>query len=64
MKRTGGNAAYDGWNKDIPILLLSGRDDPVGNSGKGVERVRCAMSKAGLKAVAREMRAVFCATGF
>ena len=36
MKRTGTKAAVDGINKDMPVLLLSGQDDPVGDQGKGV----------------------------
>ena len=33
------------------MLLISGQDDPVGDSGKGVQRVEAAMRKAGLKNV-------------
>ena len=32
----------------LPILLLSGQDDPVGDFGKGVTAVKQAMDKAGL----------------
>ena len=35
MKRTG-TKAVEGINKDMPVLLLSGQDDPVGDQGKGV----------------------------
>ena len=48
MKRTGSKHAYDTWNKQLPVLLLSGKDDPVGDAGKGVESVCSAMKKAGL----------------
>jgi len=51
MKRTGSAEAYRNWCKDMPVLLLSGQDDPVGDSGKGVQRVEAAMRKAGLKNV-------------
>ncbi len=34
--------------KGLPIILLSGADDPVGESGKGVERARKGLEKAGL----------------
>ncbi len=30
---------FAGMRKDLPILLLSGTDDPVGNYGKGVSKV-------------------------
>ena len=51
MKRTGGKAAYDNWNKLLPVLLLSGQSDPVGSMGKGVETVKRAMERAGLQNV-------------
>lgn len=55
MKRTGRKDAYDNWNKQLPILLMSGQDDPVGDSGKGVECVRKAMEQAGMQQVTMEM---------
>lgn len=51
MKRTGGGSAYEKWPKDMPLLLISGADDPVGDAGKGVQRVEVAMRKAGMKSV-------------
>ena len=48
MERTGSKHAYDRWNKQLPVLLLSGADDPVGDAGKGVKAVYAAMQKAGL----------------
>jgi len=51
MKRTGGGSAYEKWPKDMPLLLISGADDPVGDAGKGVQRVETAMRKAGMKSV-------------
>ena len=51
MKRTGKAESYAGWNKEIPVLLLYGADDPVGDSGKGVPRLYNLMKKAGLQAV-------------
>ena len=33
----------------LPVLLISGKDDPVGNFGKGVERVRKLYQKVGTK---------------
>ena len=46
MKYTGSKAAYQNWKKDMPILLLSGDKDPVGDFGKGVRRVATAMIKS------------------
>lgn len=51
MKRTGAKDAYRNWRKDMPVLLISGQDDPVGDSGKGVQCVEAAMRKAGMKNV-------------
>ena len=49
MKRTGRKNSYSGWNKDTPVLLLSGQEDPVGACGKGVQAVRQRMEKAGVR---------------
>ena len=49
MKRSGKVSAYDTWNKNLPVLLISGQDDPVGDSGKGVQKVYQQMQKAGMK---------------
>jgi len=51
MKRTGKTGSYAGWNKEMPVLLLYGSEDPVGNSGKGVLRLYTLMKKAGMQAV-------------
>ena len=51
MKRTGKAESYTGWNKEMPVLLLYGTEDPVGDSGKGVPRLYSLMKKAGLSAV-------------
>lgn len=55
MKRTGSKDAYYGWNKDTPILLLSGQDDPVGDFGKGVLSVKRRMEKAGIRGVTMQL---------
>lgn len=49
MKRTGSKTACDGWNQDLPILLICGEKDPVGNMGKGAAAVNQAMRRAGLR---------------
>jgi len=36
-------------NKDVPVLFIAGKDDPVGEKGKGVERAYNAFCKAGLR---------------
>ncbi len=51
MKHTGSKAACDTWNKDMPVLLLSGQDDPVGDGGRGVQAVKKQLDAAGMKNV-------------
>ena len=51
MKRTGSSFAYDHWETHIPILLLSGKEDPVGDNGNGVKAICKRMKKAGLENV-------------
>ena len=51
MKRTGSRAACSTWNKDMPVLLLSGQDDPVGDGGRGVQAVKKQLDAAGMKTV-------------
>lgn len=48
MKRTADKNTYLKWNKNMPVLLLSGGVDPVGDAGKGVRLVEKAMKNAGL----------------
>ena len=40
-----------GIKKDIPILLVSGTEDPVGGYGKGIERVRKLYLDSGIRKV-------------
>ena len=51
MKRTGGTQEYDGWDPGLPILLISGQDDPVGDGGRGVHAVYDRMKKARMENV-------------
>ena len=51
MQRTGTCSTYERWNKDLPVLLISGEEDPVGSEGKGVESVARKMKAAGMKNV-------------
>ena len=55
MKRTANPNTYQKWNKDMPVLLLSGSDDPVGDKGRGVALVEKSMKKGGLTNVIRKM---------
>ena len=48
MKLTGGKDAYNTWDKEKPVLLICGENDPVGNMGKGAKAVMEAMKQAGL----------------
>ncbi len=40
-----------GLNRELPILLLSGAEDPVGDMGKGVKKLAAFYRKAGMKRV-------------
>ena len=51
MRRTGKKSTYEKWDKTVPVLLLSGQNDPVGDFGKGIQRVKNGMDRAGLKDV-------------
>jgi len=51
MKRTGNAESYAGWDKEMPVLLLYGSEDPVGDSGKGILKLCALMKKAGMQAV-------------
>ncbi|MBE6938670.1 MAG: alpha/beta hydrolase [Ruminococcaceae bacterium] len=51
MKRTGSTSVYGTWHSALPVLLISGEDDPVGNGGKGVRTIYGRMKKAGLRNV-------------
>ena len=51
MKRTGSAFDYDGWDTSLPILLISGQDDPVGDAGKGVQAIYNRMKKTGMENV-------------
>ena len=51
MKRSGSAFEYDGWDTSLPILLISGQEDPVGDGGKGVRTICNRMEKAGMENV-------------
>lgn len=47
MKRAGKNCAYG----SMPILLISGQHDPVGDCGKGVRAIYNRMKKTGMESI-------------
>lgn len=51
MKRSGSAFEYDGWDTSLPILLISGQEDPVGDAGKGVRTIYNRMKKVGMENV-------------
>lgn len=51
MKFTSKKQNIQQMNKETPILLLSGKEDPVGEFGKGVQRVKNAFQAVGIKDV-------------
>ena len=51
MKRSGSAFEYDGWDTSLPILLISGQEDPDGDAGKGVRRIYNRMKKVGMENV-------------
>ncbi len=55
MKKTSMPDAYEHVNKNLPVLLLSGTHDPVGNMCKGAKQVYNDMLKYGLKNVEIEL---------
>ena len=55
MKRTADKNTYQKWNKNMPVLLISGEDDPVGDAGNGVRLVEKSMKNAGLTNVAMKL---------
>lgn len=49
------SAWYESLDPDLPMLLISGDMDPVGNYGKGVESVFQHLQKAGIKNVSMHL---------
>lgn len=52
-KEANAPAWFDSLPASLPILLVSGEDDPVGGMGKGVETVRRNLQKAGKNVTCR-----------
>lgn len=55
MKYAGDNSNISKMRKDIPILLLSGEQDPVGEFGKGVIRLNKKFNKMGINDVSMKL---------
>ena len=55
MKRRSDKGEYDRWDKNLPVLLISGAEDPVGNGGKGVRTIYRQMQKAGMQNATLEL---------
>ena len=55
MKRHSSPRKYDRWDKDLPVLLISGSEDPVGGAGKGVATIHRQMEQAGMKHVTMKL---------
>ena len=55
MKRTGVPKTYETWSKQLPVLLLYGEDDPVGDMGAGVRRLYRQMQKSGIRNITFQM---------
>ena len=50
IKNVNSKAWYANFPKDLPVLIVSGADDPVGNYGKGVREVEDGLVRAGCTA--------------
>ena len=46
---------YNGFTKDLPVLLISGDEDPVGAYGEGVKEVNDGLKNAGVKDVSMKL---------
>ena len=51
IKRVNSKHTYERYNKWIPILLMSGEKDPIGEMGIGLEKIKEKMMKCGIKNV-------------
>ena len=51
MQKTGKPGTYKRWEKSLPVLLISGKDDAVGAMGKAVAKIEGMMKKEGMENV-------------
>lgn len=50
IREANDRSAFTKLQKDMPVLLVSGADDPVGNYGKGVKEVAAKLTAEGISA--------------
>ena len=55
MVRAGDKKAFEKYRKDLPVLFISGKEDAVGDFGKGVQTLYKLMKKQGMKDVSLQM---------
>ncbi len=55
LKRLAGKKNFDRIRKDLPVLIASGSEDPVGNYGKAVLQTADELKAAGLRDVAAKI---------
>ena len=55
MVRAGDKKAFEKYRKDLPVLLLSGKEDSVGDFGKGVQTLYKLLQKNGMKDVSLQL---------
>ena len=55
MKRAGAKQACTNWRKDMSVLLISGKNDPVGDFGKGLLAIEKQLRNSGMKTVQMEL---------
>lgn len=53
VKAAGSRETINAMAKDLPVLIVSGADDPVGDLGEGVARVRDKFLAAGMEEIGR-----------
>jgi alpha-beta hydrolase superfamily lysophospholipase len=55
IKKVTANSWFDKVPSTLPLLLISGAEDPVGNYGKGVEKTYRKLQKRGLKNISLKL---------
>lgn len=55
MKRTGRKTACQSWPKDLPVLIISGQDDPVGDMSRGVQAFERQLIHGGMTRVSIQL---------
>ena len=55
MRKTNNSKQYKNWNYRIPVLIISGDDDPVGSSGKGPRSIYEQLINSGIENIKIEM---------